>query len=350
MLAAVFEGNGKLVIKERPKPGIKNESDVLIKVTASGICGTDLHILQVPPAHPATEGCILGHEFTGEIVEVGNKALDLQVGDMVVVNPHPPCGLCRYCKMGRPDRCKNMYTPKYPGNLNTMGIFSDGGMANYVVVPEHSLYKINSEILPRLASLAEPLACVVNATDKVKVQPGDTAVILGAGPIGLLFVLMFKASGVAKLIVSEPLSIRRKAAIECGATLTVDPQNEDLELIVKEETDGGADVVVEAVGPFINQALCLVRSSGKIIQFGHDELARPEIHVGDIVRHEISIFGAFGTYIGQYTFDRVVKIIESGVLPLEKVISHCLSLSRINEGIELLRKGKAIKVIIHPDE
>jgi len=350
MLGAVFEGNGKLILKDCPKPNIENESEVLIKVTASGICGTDLHILQVPPAHPATEGCILGHEFTGKIVKVGNKVFDFQVGDNVIVNPHPPCGLCRDCKMGRPDRCKNMYNPKYPKILNTMGIFFDGGMTNYVIAPEHSIYKINSEVPSYIAALAEPLACVVNALQKVKVQPGDTTVILGAGSIGLLFISMFKASGVAKIIVSEPSLFRREAAIKCGATLTIDSENKDLELIVKKETDGGADVVVEAVGPLINKAIHLVHSGGKIIQFGHDELARPEIDVADIVSREISIFGAFGTYIGQYALEKVVKIMESGVIPLEKVISHRLPLIKIKEGIELLKKGKATKVIIHPNE
>lgn len=347
MLAAVFEGAGQLVLRDRPRPNPKNATDVLIKVTGVGICGTDLHILQVPPAHPAKEGCILGHEFTGEVAEVGDAVSDVKPGDTVLVDPHPPCGLCRQCKRGRPDHCERLYTAAAPGHPSTIGIFSDGAMASYVVVPEHALYKISPKVPSHLAALAEPLACVVSATNKLKVQPGDTTVVLGAGPIGLLFTSLFKASGAAKIIVSEISEMRRNAARECGATIVVDPNNEDLETVVKNETDGGADVVVEAVGPLLNQALSLVRKGGHVLQFGHDELARPAMQVADIVRNEITIDGAF---IGRFSFEKVAKILESGVLPLDKVVSHRLPLSRVHEGLELLRQGNAIKVVLFPEE
>jgi threonine dehydrogenase-like Zn-dependent dehydrogenase len=146
--------------------------------------------------------------------------------------------------------------------------------------------------------------------------------------------------------VSEVSEYRRKAALECGANISVDPKNEDLRGIVTRELGDGADVVVEAVGPLLYEAIGLVRKGGRIIQFGHDELARPAIRVGDIVRNEISIYGAF---IGKYCFEKVAKIIESGVLPLERVVSHQLPLSKIQEGFESLRKGQAIKVVIHPE-
>lgn len=148
-------------------------------------------------------------------------------------------------------------------------------MTSYVTVPAHSLYKISKEVPPYIAALAEPLACVVNAADKVKVQPGDNVVILGAGPIGLIFNCMFKASGVSKLIVSEVSEYRRKIASECGATIVVDPNNEDLRSMVEKETNGGADLVVEAVGPLLNECINLVRAGGKVIQFGHNKLVHP---------------------------------------------------------------------------
>jgi len=346
MLAAVFEGNGKLSLKERSKPILQNDIDVLIKVSAVGICGTDLHILQVPAAHPATIGAILGHEFTGEIVEVGKQVFDFKVGDTVIVDPHPGCGVCRQCKIGRPDRCERLYSSNFPGQPQTIGIFSDGAMTSYVTVPAHSLYKISKEVPSYIAALAEPLSCVVNAASKVKVQPGDNVVILGAGPIGLLFTCMFKASGASKIIVSETSEYRRKIASECGATIVVNPNNEDLRNVAKKETNGGADIVVEAVGPLLNECINLVRAGGEIIQFGHNELVRPEIQVAEIVRKEVTIHGA---YIGKFSFDKTARIMESGILPLDKLVSHRLPLSRIHEGIELLRKGKGIKVIIYPE-
>ena len=348
MLAAVFEGDGKLELKDRPKPTLQNETDVLLKVTGVGICGTDLHILQVPPAHPGIKGTTLGHEFTGTVAEVGSKVSSFVPGDTVLVDPHTGCGGCRQCKSGYPDLCEELYIlVEDQWHPNTIGIFSNGAMASYVVVPQQNLYKVSREVPPHLAALAEPVACVVNATDKVRVQPGETTVVLGAGPIGLLFTSLFKASGAAKIIVSEISDYRRKAAKECGATLVVDPNSDDLEEVVNREMNGGADIVVEAVGPMLDQTLSLARSSGKIIHFGHDELARPASRVGEITRKELTIYGAF---IGRFRFGKVARIIESGVLPLDKVVSHRIPLSKVHEGIDLLRQGKAIKVIMHPED
>ncbi len=347
MLAAVFEGNGKLVLKERPRPQLTKERNVLLKVTGVGICGTDLHILQVPPAHPAAKGIILGHEFTGEVVDVGEGVTEFSVGDRVLVDPHPGCGLCEECKSGHPDLCIPLYTSVEPGHCATIGIFSDGAMTAYVVVPAHALFKIDPEVPSHIAALAEPLACIVSATQKLKVQPGDTVVVLGAGPIGLLFTTFLKACGAAKIIVSEISEYRQNAARGCGAYLVVDPNKEDLAAVVQRETRGGADVIVEAVGPLLPQAIELVRSGGKILQFGHDELARPVIPVAEIVRKEVTIHGAF---IGKFSFNRLPAIMESGVLPLEKIVSHRLPLSKVHKGLDLLREGKGIKIILHPEE
>ncbi len=347
ILAAVFEREGRLVLKDRPRPQLKNESDVLLKVTGVGICGTDLHILQVPPAHPAKKDIILGHEFTGEVDEAGARVSELKPGDRVLVDPHPGCGLCYECRSGNPDRCIALYTSAEPGHCATIGIFSDGAMTSYIVVPAHALYKINPDVPSSIAALAEPLACVVSASEKLKVQPGDNVVVLGSGPIGLLFTLIFKACGAAKIIVSEISQYRREKARECGASRVVDPHNEDLAAIVKEETGAGPDLVVEAVGPLIPEAIDLVRSGGKILQFGHDELAKPAIPVAEIVRKEITIHGAF---IGKFSFNKLPGIMESGVLQLDRVVSHHLPLSKVNEGLDLLRRGKGIKIILYPEE
>ncbi len=347
MLAAVFEGNGNLVLKERPKPTLKRDTDVLLKVRGVGICGTDLHILQVPPAHPARLGATLGHEFTGEVAEVGSAVTEVKPGDLVLVDPHPGCGRCEECVSGHPDRCIPLYSSATaPGHCATIGIFSDGAMTSYAVAPAHALFKVDSEVPAHIAALAEPLACVVSATDKLKVQPGETALILGAGPIGLLFTALIKASGASKIVVSEISEYRRKVAWECGATRVVNPREEDLAKVVQEEMPGGADVVVEAVGPLLPQAIELAHSSGRILQFGHDELARPAIPVAELLRKEITIYGSF---IGKFSFHKLPRLMRSGDLPLEKIVSHQLPVSRVHEGISLLRQGKAIKVILHPE-
>lgn len=347
MLAAVFEGDGKLVLKEREKPRISRPTDVLLRVQGVGICGTDLHILQVPPAHPATVGATLGHEFTGEVVEAGAAVTEVKRGDRVLVDPHPGCGVCEECRSGHPDRCVPLYSSaSAPGHCATIGIFSDGAMTSYVVVPAHALYPVGASVPPHIAALAEPLACVVSAADKLKVQPGENAVVLGGGPIGLLFASLCKASGAAKVFVSEVSDYRRKAALACGATRAIDPRREDLTEIVRKEMPGGADVVVEAVGPLLPLAIELAHSSGRVLQFGHDELARPAIPVAELLRKEITIFGSF---IGKFSFHKLPSLLASGVLPLEHVVSHRLPLSRVHEGIELLRRGQAIKVVLHPE-
>lgn len=347
MLGAVFEGNGKLVLKERPKPELKKDTDALIKVTGVGICGTDLHILQVPPAHPARQDIILGHEFTGEIVEVGSRIPDFAPGDAVLVDPHPGCGLCQECKNGNTDICIPLIAAsREPGHPATIGIFSDGAMASYAIVPRESLFKVDPKVPSHIRALAEPLACILNATNKLKAQPGDTVLVLGAGPIGLLFTTVLKANGASKVIVAEISDYRKEAAKACGATLVVDPQKEDLEAIVKRETGGGPNIVVEAVGPLLPKAIELVATRGTVLQFGHDETVEPAIPVGVMLKKEVQILGA---YIGRYSFERAAKVMESGQLPLDRIVSHRLPLSKVHEGIELLRQGKGLKIILEPE-
>jgi len=348
MLGAVFEGNGKLVLKDRFKPELKKDTEALIKVTGVGICGTDLHILQVPPAHPAKQNIILGHEFTGEVVEVGSQIPDFAPGDAVLIDPHPGCGLCEACRSGNTDICIPLLAASgEPGHPATIGIFSDGAMTSYVTVPREALYKVSPKVPSHIRALAEPLACILNATNKLKVQPGDSVVVLGAGPIGLLFTAVLKANGASKVIVSEISDYRREAAKACGATLVVDPRQEDLEAVVKRETGGGANVVVEAVGPLLPQAIQLVVTRGTVLQFGHDETVEPAIPVGVMLKKEVQILGAF---IGRYSFERAAKVMESGQLPLDQIVSHRLPLSKVHEGIELLRQGKGLKIILEPEE
>lgn len=161
----------------------------------------------------------------------------------------------------------------------------------------------------------------------------------------MLFTSLLKANGATKLIVSEISEYRRAAARDCGADLVVDPRQENLAEVVRPETGDGPDVVVEAVGPLLPLAIELVGGGGRILQFGHDETVNPAIPVAELFKKEVQIFGA---YIGKFCFDKAAKIMASGALPLEWIVSHRLPLSRIHEGLDLLRQGKAIKVILQP--
>ncbi len=346
MKAAVFEGNGKLVLTDRPQPKVMKPTDVLLRVQGVGICGTDLHILQVPPAHPARLGIIQGHEFTGEVVEVGSAAGEFSPGDQVIVDPHPGCGQCAQCRNGFPDQCITLIAASgEPGHPGTIGIFSDGGFATHVIVPFYGLYKLRKHVPTHLAALAEPLACVLHSVGKLGVKPGDSVVVLGAGPIGCLFTAVLRAAGASPLIVAEPSAYRREKAKQCGATRVVDPTKEDLAAIVREETGDGADVVVEAVGPLLVTAMHLARFAGTVLQFGHDELAEPKVPMKDIIKKELTIRGGF---IGRYSFSRVARILESGALPLDVVVTHRMPLADVHKGLDLLRKQLALKVVIEP--
>jgi threonine dehydrogenase-like Zn-dependent dehydrogenase len=346
MRAAVFEGNGRLVLTERPEPKIVKATDVLLRVQAVGICGTDLHILQVPPAHPARLGIIQGHEFTGEVVEVGVGVRELSPGDQVLVDPHPGCGQCSYCRDGYPDQCSTLIASSgEPGHPGTIGIFSDGGFATHALVPFYGLYKLRTRVPTHLAALAEPLACVLHSVGKLGVKPGDAVVVLGAGPIGCLFTAVLKAAGASRLIVSEPSAFRRERAQKCGATRVVDPTKEDLAKVVREETGDCADFVVEAVGPLLVTAMQLTRFGGTVLQFGHDELVEPKVPMKDIIKKELTIRGGF---IGRFSFSRVARILESGALPLDVVVTHRIALADIHKGIELLKKQLALKVVVEP--
>jgi len=320
MKAIVFKKPGLYVYEDRPMPKISNPDDVLIKVLGVGICGTDLHVLMDPPKHPAKPDIIFGHEFCGEVAEVGSAIDWLKPGDKVIVDPHPPCGNCKHCRSDRPEMCTTLYcqqdTP-WPEHGLTRGLFQDGALTSYICVPAHSVYKIAKDTPFQLATLAEPLSCVGYAIEKLNIQAGDTVCIIGAGPMGLLFASMAKANGATKIIVSEPYEYRREKALRCGATRVVDPRKEDLKEVCLEETDGiGVDHSIEAVGDMLQTAIDVIRSNGKVIMFGHDETAMPPIRLADIVRKEAQIFGGF---LGKYYFEKTARIIESGILPLKKL-------------------------------
>ncbi|MGQ9632469.1 MAG: alcohol dehydrogenase catalytic domain-containing protein [bacterium] len=336
MLAAVFEGEGKLALKEVDIPKIKRADEVLLEVEAASICGTDVHILEVPPGHPATKGVILGHEYIGRVLDAGDMVSHLKRGDRVVVAPNITCGTCRYCRLGLTNMCENM---------TTLGIFVDGGFAKYNVAPGRALFKISEDVPMEVAIFAEPLSCVLNGTTTVRLHPGERVVVLGAGPMGMYFTMMYKAAGAGKVIVSEVNPFRIKYAREIGADLVVNPKEEDLAEVVRRETEIGADVVVDAVGVLLKDAMGLVRRGGRILLIGMNQQARAEVCQYDITRNEMQIVG---TFIDKFTMPAVIKVLEGGVLPLRKLVTHTIPLKDIHKGIDLMRRGEALEIIVKP--
>ena len=335
MLAASFQGNGKLEVREIKKPVVKKEDEVLIKVEVASICGSDVQILNIPPGHPATEGVILGHEYVGIIEELGKAVKGLSVGERVVIEPNINCGHCIYCKAGLSNLCENMYVA---------GIFENGGFAEYSLISNKALHKVGKNTSPEVAVFAEPLSCVVNSLDKLNVKEGDNVVVLGAGPVGLLFIKALKAAGVSKLIVSERMQLRKDIASKCGA-IVIDTREKDLEGFVKSETIIGADIVIDCVGSLLEEALRCCRKAGKVLLFGLNENAKNSIRQFDITHNEINLIGS---YIAKHTFPRAIKILEDEIINVEDLITHRYSLEDFKKGLDVIKKGEAIKVLIRP--
>jgi len=336
MLAAVFEGEGRLTLREVRVPQVEKADDVVLKVEAASICGSDVSILSVPPQHPANVNTILGHEFVGRVIETGRDVNHVQKGDTVVAAPNLSCGLCRYCRKGMPDMCESS---------TTLGIFLDGGFAEYSKVPAKALYKISSKIAPEQAVFVEPLSCVVNAINKLGIKPGEVVVILGAGPMGLLFVQMIKAAGAGKIIVSEISESRIERAHDSGADLVVNPQKEDLSSIVRGETGIGADAIIDVVGALLVDSLQIVRKSGRILLFGLNEGFSTPIRPFEITHNSITVIGSF---IERFNYSSAIDLVQSGVLDLEKLITHRLPLKEVHAGIDLMRKGEGVKIVLFP--
>ncbi len=336
MLGAVFEGNGKLTLKEVPEPVIGKPDDVIVKVDACGICGSDVAIMAVPPAHPSNLNTILGHEFVGRVAEVGSAVTHVKPGDRVTVAPNLACGVCPYCVLGMPNHCLNWVA---------IGIHRDGGFASHVLSPASAVLPLSAGLPLEEAVFIEPLSCVYAGTSRAAIQPGETAVVLGAGPIGLIFMAVLKASGAGKIIAVDIAPFRLEYAKKVGADLVVNPKEQDVEAIVAAETGLGAQVVVDAVGSLANQATRLAAKRGRVCLFGVNSNAKPALEQWMITHNELEVFG---TFVGVSMFPHSIRMLESGSVSLKALLSHKLPLTDIHKGFDAIHAGQAVKVMITP--
>ena len=334
MRAAVFHGPGDLRVEQHAEPTIERSDDVVVEVEACGICGTDLQILNVPPGHPATPGVILGHEFIGHAVAVGQSVRELRVGQRVVVDPDPKCGTCHFCRTGRPANCANVVA---------LGSFADGALARLTKAPASSVYAISEELPPPVAALIEPLACVVNGTNRAAPRPGESAVVFGAGTIGCLFTSLLIAAGAAPVVVVEPSAARRRVAGAVGAHHVLPP--EEFARRRPELLPLGAEILIDAVGTQFAAAIEHAALGARIVLFGQNANALPAIKQYTITERSLTILGS---YITTYTFPTAIRLVEQGKLPLAAIVSRVLGLDDIVQGLALLRSGEATKVVITP--
>jgi threonine dehydrogenase-like Zn-dependent dehydrogenase len=333
MRAAVYEGEGRLVVRDVPDP-IPGPDEVLVEVEACGVCGSDVQIVNVPPGHPSTPPVIIGHEFVGWIRAAGSAVRDAAIGSRVVVDPDPKCGSCDSCKAGRPANCVNIVA---------LGVYRDGALARYVTAPANSVYPISEDVPAELAALVEPLACVVNGTNRAAIRPGESAVVFGAGAIGCLFIAVLRASGAARIVAIEPSVHRAPVARAVGADVVVTPA--EWAARRTELMPGGADVVVDAVGSVLPQAIEAAAMGARVVIFGMNGNARPEVHQVEIVEKGLAILGS---YISNFTFPAAIRLVESGQLNLAPMITATIPLEDTVAGIARIRSGEAVKIVIKP--
>ena len=226
-----------------------------------------------------------------------------------------------------------------------LGVFLDGGFAQYCAAPQSCLYKVSPDTPAEPAVHLDPVGCVLTSIDKLQPMLGEPALILGAGPIGLYFIMMLKQIGMRKIIVSEKSSLRKQYACKFGADIVVDPARDSLEDAVRNNTVDGADFSVDTVGTLINEAIVHTRKGGKILLFGMNSSVQQTIFQNTITRKDLTIIG---NYASRYKFDDTLRILESGLLPVNDMITHRISLEEFQSGIDALRSGKAIKVLVDP--
>ena len=334
MRAAIFAGQGRLHLESRSVPKIEAADDVLIRVEACGLCGSDLQILAVPPRHPATRGIILGHEISGEVVEHGPAATVPE--GLVVVNPDIACGLCDACRHGRPTLCSAMVS---------LGVNADGGFAEYCRAPAASVFRISSRVDPVVAAMTEPLAAVLSGLRHVGARIGDQALVIGGGPIGSIFLKALRASGVASVRVVEPAAGRRSIVEQMGATAAFSDV-----AAYQRAIDAGsaspADVVIDTVGRCLPDALQVVSDGGRILLFGIDETAENSIHQFEVTSREISIYGSVAA---SFSFRAAIQAIESKTIEFDDFGLIETDLGRIDDAVERSRTGQIMKAVVRPN-
>jgi threonine 3-dehydrogenase len=328
-------------LQQVPLPEV-GPRDVLVKVLAASICGTDLHIYGCDPwaqgrIHPPL---IFGHEFCGDIVAVGSDVTRRRIGDYVAAESHISCGECHECRHGMLHICRR---------VQIIGVDRPGAFAQFVAVPEQNAWPTNRRFPPEIATIQEPMGNAVHTTLAAPIA-GATVAVFGAGPIGLFTVPIARASGAARIITVEPSAYRRRLADLVGSDVTLDPAVENVVHRILEETAGeGADVVLEMSGnsQAIGQAFSTLRFGGFMSLLGLP--ARPvEVDLADgIIFKGATVQGITGRRIFE-TWYQTRGFLESG-MDLTPIITHRLPLSEFGSAFELVRTGQSGKVVMFPN-
>lgn len=339
MRVAMYYRNNDVRVEEMPVPKI-GKAELLVKVMASGICGSDVmewyRIKKAPR--------VLGHEITGEIVEIGEEVKNYKKGDRVFVSHHVPCNTCRYCLSGYHTACETLHRTNY----------DPGGFAEYLRVPEinvdRGVYILPDSMSYEEGTFIEPLACVLRGQKVANLKPGQSVLVIGSGMSGLLHVNLARALGAGKIIATDINEYRLKAALKFGADAVIDAR-EDVPERMKELNEGRfADLVIVCTGvmPAVNQALQSVDSGGTILFFAVPEPGiNISVPINDFWRNEIKMMTSYGASPADLLL--AIELIKAHRVDVKDMITHKLAMSEAGLGFKLVAGAQdSIKVIIEP--
>jgi len=328
MKVAVLKGVRSVVVEERPIPEIA-AGEALVRVRAAGICGSDIHGFDGIWPDKRALGLIMGHENSGEVVQVAGDVKTVRAGDRVVVNPQLACGRCDECLQGSPNLCRNM---KLIGS-SSRGM-RHGGFAEYLAMPERNLHPLPENLSFEEGALFDPLGNAVHLMNRAEAKVGDRIAIFGAGTLGLCLLLVARNSGLGPILMTDVSPCRLEVARRLGADRCIDVRSDDPVKAILEETKGqGVDIAVEAVGMKETYAQCLsvVKRKGRLMALGN---TAPEIGVAlfRLVSWEISLIGCTG--FGPVEIDRALALMSTGRIDAKPIITHRFPLDQVQAAFE----------------
>ncbi|MGX1695298.1 NAD(P)-dependent alcohol dehydrogenase [Microbacterium keratanolyticum] len=331
MRASVLSGPGKITVEERPTPSPASD-EVLIRVLSVGVCGSDVHYFQHGRIGDFVVDAplVLGHEASGEIVAVGSAVDPARVGERVSIEPQRPCRACEYCRSGAYNLCQRMEFYATPP--------VDGAFSEYVIIQDDFAYAVPDEVSDDAAALIEPLSVGIAAVQKAELAVGDTILIAGGGPIGVIIAQVARAFGASDVIVSDIDASRRELALAFGATRVVDPITESI-------ADIAPHVFIDASGatPAIVAGIDAVRPGGRVVLVGSagDIL----LSVPSIAVREVTVTGIF-RYTN--TWPIALALLRSGAVDLDALVTHRFGLEQVQEALSGDGAAGSLKRIVHP--
>lgn len=337
MKAAILKKPRVLTVEDIPKPEY-NDNEILIRIKEVGICGSDVHYYNEGRIGDfiVKEPIVLGHESSGIVEEIGKNVKGLEIGDRVAIEPGIPCKSCNYCKEGKYHLCPNirfLATPPY-----------NGAFVEYLTYDPDFVFKLPEELSFTSGAMIEPLSVAYNACMRANILPGQTLLIMGAGPIGLSILEVSKTFGASKIYITDIDDYRLKVAAENGAYQSINVKKKD---ILRELEDEKIDVVIEASGAesSIVKSIKLAKNGGKVVWVG---MGRDEIKIpySEVTSKDLTLKGIFRY---KNTYPPVINLLTQKKIKIDYIISHRFSIDDIQEAFELLNNKNVnkLKVIVN---